>query len=120
MPEYVPVYSEGDEFTSTASATITGGQLLIASGSGTVAPSSAASVAVVGVAAFDATTGDKVTVLVSAVHRLVATGTVTAADMVVAAAAGTVATGPGTAGQQVGVALTTATAPNTVEVLFTR
>jgi hypothetical protein len=40
--------------------------------------------------------------------------------MVAAATAGTVATGPGTVGQAVGVALTTATAPNTVEVLFTR
>jgi hypothetical protein len=120
MAEYVPLYSEADEYTSQASATIVGGQLLIVSGAGTVAPSSAASVAVVGVAANDAGVGDKVTVLVEGIHRLVATGTVTAGDMVVAAAAGTVATGPGTAGQSVGVALTTATNPNKAEVLWTR
>jgi hypothetical protein len=120
MAEYAPLYSPAEEFTSQASATITGGQVLIASGAGTVAPSSAASVAVVGVAGNDAANGGKVTVVVQAVHRLVAVGTVTAGEMVVAAAAGAVATGPGTAGQAVGVALTTATAPNTVEVLWTR
>jgi hypothetical protein len=120
MPDYVALYSAGDEYTSTASAAITGGQVLIASGVGTVAPSSAASVAVVGVAAFDAASGDRVTVLRDAIHRLVATGTVTAGDLVVAAAAGTVATGPGTAGQGLGVALTTATNPNLVEVLWVR
>lgn len=120
MAEYVPLYSPAEEFTSTASAAITGGQLLAASGSGTVAPSGAGSVAVVGVAAFDAATGDKVTVVVQAVHRLVASGTVTAGELVISGAAGTVATGPGTVGQAVGVALTTATAPNLVEVLFTR
>lgn len=120
MPEYVPLYSEADEYTSQASATIVGGQLLIASGSGTVAPSSAASVAVVGVAGFDAASGAKVTVLVEGIHRLLAVGTVTAGDLVVAAAGGGVATGPGTAGQGVGVALTTATNPNLVEVLWTR
>jgi hypothetical protein len=120
MAEYAPLYAEADTFTSTASATITGGQVLIVSGAGTVAPASAASVAVVGVAAFDAVNGDKVTVITEGIHRLVASGTVTAGDMVVAAAAGAVATGPGTAGQAVGVALTTATAPNTVEVLWAR
>lgn len=120
MAEYVPLTSPAEEFTSQASAAITGGQLLIASGVGTVAPSSAASVAVVGVAGNDAGVGDKLTVVVSGIHRLVATGTVTVGDLVVAAAAGTVATGPGTAGQGVGVALTTATNPNKAEVLWTR
>jgi predicted RecA/RadA family phage recombinase len=120
MAEYVPLYAEADTFTSQASATITGGQVLIVSGAGTVAPSSAASVAVVGVAGNDAASGDKVTVITEGIHRLVATGTVTAGDMVVSAASGTVATGPGTAGQAVGVALTTATNPNKVEVLWAR
>lgn len=90
------------------------------SGVGTVAPATAGAVSTVGVAGFDAAIGDKVTVIVQAIHRLVATGTVTAGDHVIAAAAGTVATGPGTAGQAVGVALTTATNPNLVEVLWTR
>lgn len=120
MPEYVPVYSEGDEFPLTASAAITGGQVLVVSGVRTCAPSSAASIAVVGVAAFDAAIGDTVTVLTESVHRLVATGTVTAGEIVTAAAAGTVATGPGTVGQGIGLALTTATAPNTAEVLWLR
>lgn len=109
MPDYAPKYAPGEAIPLTASATIVGGQLLVVSGSGTVAPSSAASAAFVGVAAFDAASGDRVTIRKGGVQRLTAVGAVTAGDIMVAAAGGGVATNaaPG-AGQQVGIALTTA------------
>lgn len=120
MAEYLPLHDEGDSFTRSASATITAGQLLRVSGSGTVAPVSAASADWIGVAAFDASSGDNVTVYAGGVQRLTASGTVTAGDIVVGAAAGAVVTNaaPG-AGQQVGVALTTATGA-LVEVRLSR
>jgi predicted RecA/RadA family phage recombinase len=122
MAEYLPLHDEGDSITRQASATITGGQLVIVSGSGTVGPGSAATHLWLGVAAFDAVSGDNVTVYASGVQRLVATGTVTAGQLVEAATAGTVATHTnGTADYNVvGLALTTATAPNTVEVKLAR
>ena len=58
MAEYLPVRSPGQALTLTASATITAGQLLIVSGSGTVAPSSAASQSWLGVAGNDAASAE--------------------------------------------------------------
>jgi len=109
MADYSPLYKPGQNITRQASAAVTGGQLVVVSGSGTVAPSSAASAAWVGVAAFDAASGADVTISKSGVQRLVAVGAIAAGDIVVAAAGGGVATNaaPG-AGQQVGVALTAA------------
>jgi predicted RecA/RadA family phage recombinase len=92
-------------------------------GSGTVAPSAAVDVAWVGVAAFDAASGDNVTIFTGGVQRLVAgTGGVTAGQLVHAGASGTiVAHSNGTSDYAVvGVALTTATATNLVEVQFDR
>ena len=37
MAEYLPIHTPGQSMTSTASATITGGQVLVVSGNGTVA-----------------------------------------------------------------------------------
>lgn len=100
------------------------------SGSGTVAASSGASVAWLGVAAFDATSGDQVTIEKGGVQRPLASGTVNAGDQVVSAANGRVATLAAAAGataadinsarQVIGVALTTATDGNAVEVAFDR
>jgi hypothetical protein len=122
MAEYAPLYKPGQAFTRSASATITGGQLVIVSGSGTVAPSSAATHSWVGVAAFDAANGDNVTVFAGGVQRITASGTVTAGNTVEAAASGAVAAHTnGTADVNiVGVALTTATNGNLVEVLLAR
>lgn len=92
MAEYLPLYMPGCAVTSQASAAITGGQLLGVSGSGTVAPTAASQASWVGVAAFDATTGDKVTFYTSGVQRLTASGAITAGDLVVAAANGQVST----------------------------
>jgi hypothetical protein len=121
MAERLPVYKPGQALTLKASATITGGQLLAISGSGTVAPAGAASTAVVGVAAFDAVTNDNVTVYAGGVIECTASGAVTAATPLIAGAAGTVvasATPP--AGQQVGIALTTAADTALVRVQFGR
>lgn len=126
MADYTPVYSGGAvPFTSQASATITGGQVVIASGASTVGPAGAAGTAVVGVAAHDAASGAKVTVwpLVNVVHEIVTANNITAAGGVQTAAAGTV--DPATtsiaaasaAGTLIGIALTTATAPAKVRFI---
>jgi predicted RecA/RadA family phage recombinase len=112
MAEYLPLHQPGKSFTRQASAAILAGQLLVVTGSGTVGPASAATAAFVGVAAFDAASGDNVTVYAGGIQRLVASGTVTAAQTVEAAASGTVATHTNGANDVniVGLALTTATA----------
>lgn len=122
MADYLPLYKPGQAFTSQASATITGGQLLIVSGSGTVAPSSAAAATAVGVAAFDVASGAKVTVFAGGIQRVVASGAITAGANVEPATAGKVATHTNGTNDAyvVGVALTTAADGAAVEVLFNR
>lgn len=62
MSDYTPVFTNGAiPFTSQASGTVTGGDCVIVSGTGTVAGSGAAGIAI-GVAAHDAVSGQKVTV----------------------------------------------------------
>ncbi len=126
MADYTPIFEPGEAITLTTSATVTGGQVLEVSGVSTVAPTSASSAKVLGVAAFDAANGAKVTILGDGVHELTASGTVTAGDQVVSAAAGAVASLAAAAGAAagdinnarsvIGVALTTATNGNKVQV----
>jgi hypothetical protein len=121
VAEYLPVYRPGQVLTLKASATITGGQLVAVSGSGTVGPAGAAATGWVGVAAFDAATNDNLTIHSGGVQSVTASGAITAGSPVIAGAAGTVvasATPP--AGQQVGVALTTAADTAKVRVKFSR
>ena len=129
MADYVPIICDDDvSFTSQASATITGGQVVAVTGSGTIGPAGANSVAVVGVAGQDAATNGYLTVYSGGIQNLVASGTVTAGDLVVAGAAGTVATlaavtTPTAADVTntraiLGVALTTATTTNLVRILW--
>jgi len=130
MTDYLPRYKHGASITRTASAAITGGQLLAVSGSGTVAPSGANATNWVGVAAQDAASGAGVTVLSGGVQRLTTSGTVTAGDIVVCAAAGAVSTlavvSTPTAADVtntraiVGIALTTATTGLLVDVQMER
>lgn len=122
MAEYAPLYKPGMAFTRSASGTITGGQLVIVSGSGTVAAGTAATHLWLGVAAFDAGSGDNVTVFTGGVQRIAATGTVTAGQLVEAATGGTVATHTNGTNDfnVVGLALTTATVGNLVEVMLAR
>ncbi len=120
MSDYVPLFLPGQAITKTTSAAVTGGLPVYVSGSGTVANSAAAANLIVGVAAFDVASGEKVTFFSrGTVHRLTASGTVTAGDVVEAAAAGAVATHTqGTNDVRVfGIALTTATTGNPVEIM---
>lgn len=122
MTEFVPIHKPGQRWTSTASADITAGQALAVSGQDTVAPTSAASAAYVGIAAFSAKSGEKVTVLSGGgVYELTSTGTVGDGDSLTTAAAGAVSAvgaDPG-AGTIIGVALADA-ASNKVKALLFR
>jgi len=122
MAEYLPLHAPGQAITRQASATITAGQLVIVTGSGTVGPGSAATHLWVGVAANDAINGDNVTIFAGGVQRIAATGTVTAGQLVEAATAGTVATHTNGTNDfnVVGLALTTATVGLLVEVQMDR
>jgi len=133
MADYTPIYLPGEAINLTASAGITGGQLLVVTGSGTVGPltlGAAPAVNVIGVAGNDAATNGRVTVYgFGPVHESVPVGTVTAGDQLTTPITGDTAgaqvktlaavTTP-TAGDVVGtrallgVALTTATNPNKV------
>lgn len=92
MADHLPRFAPGTDITRVTSAAVTGGQLLIVSGNDTVAASSASTGAWLGVAAFDAASGAKVTVQSGGVHELAASGAIAAGAAVVPAAAGAVAT----------------------------
>lgn len=130
MAEYLPVFKPGQAITLKASAAITGGQLVAVTGVGTVGPAGANALNWIGVAGFDAGINEQVTVFASGVQSVVTSGTVTAGDVVVPAAAGAVATlavvttptAADVTGTRaiVGVAISTATTGNKVRVAFTR
>lgn len=90
MGQHVHLFQPGDPVTFTASADVTGGQLLVVTGNRTVGPAGANAVAWVGTAAFDAKAGDKVTALKGGVQKVVASGAIAAGALVVAAAGGKV------------------------------
>lgn len=122
MAEYLPLKAPGADLTFTASAAVTGGQLVRISGSGTIAATTAASADWVGVAAQDAAINAAITVNTGGVQRLTASGTVTAGQNVEGAAAGAVATHTNGTNDAniVGLALTTATTGNPVNVQLLR
>lgn len=92
MADYLPVNLPGQGITRVASAAITGGQLVqVAGATGSVAPAAANAVNWLGVAAFDAVTGDNVTVFCDGVHEVIASGAITGGDLLVPAANGQVA-----------------------------
>ncbi len=120
MADYLPKFKPGQAVTFTASADITGGRLVAITGNRTVGPAGADSAAVVGVAGFDAKTGERVTVFTRAggVHRLTASGAIAAGVKVSSAAAGKVQT-LGSTTNPVGLALEAATAnDDVIDVLF--
>lgn len=92
MGDYAPKFLYGEQVTSTASAAITGGQVLAVSGNGTVGPAGdAADITVVGVAAMDAASGALVSYFPRGkVHITTTAGAVTAGNGVSAGASGTV------------------------------
>jgi hypothetical protein len=115
MADYQPIVTGGAKpWTATTSAAVTGGRVLVESGTGTVAHAGADAADVVGVAAFDAASGAKVTVwpLDGVVHELQASGALAAGAGVVTDAAGEVKTAviatAAAAGTLIGTALTTA------------
>ena len=109
MGAYEPKYLYSDVATGTASATIVGGQTLVVSGSGTLGPAGATSAAFVGVAAFDAASGDRVSYFPRGkIHVTTAAGAITAAARVdTGSVAGTVSSGVSSL-TNIGIALTTA------------
>lgn len=120
MADYVPLYLPGQSVTGTASATITGGKLVYVSGDGTVANTGSASNIPIGVAATDAASGASVGYFGrGTVHRLTASGGITAGAVVEADAAGAAASHTvGTNDARVfGIALTTAADGESVEVM---
>ena len=58
MADYLPKFKPGQAFTLKASAGVTGGRLVAVSGAGTVAHADADAANVIGVAGFDAVTGE--------------------------------------------------------------
>lgn len=117
MADYLPRFKPGNAFSQTASAAITGGRLVAVSATGTVATAPADSAAIVGVAGVDvAASGDKLLVYGvrgGGVHKLVASGAITAGAGVVSDTGGKVksavtATAAG-AGTLIGIALNTVT-----------
>lgn len=94
MSDYTPPGVSPDTWTQTAGAAITGGQLLIQSGDNQVSPSTASSLAVVGIAAHDAASGARVTVYgLDSIHETVVdtAGDVLAGNPVMAGASGKIA-----------------------------
>jgi len=120
MADYLPKFNSGKPFTLTASADVIGGRVLIASGAGTVSAAGADAANVVGVAGFDALSGEPVTVYPRSggVHKLVASAAIVAGTKVISAAAGKIAT-IGAGVNPIGIALTAATVDlDVVDVLF--
>lgn len=108
MGQHVHLFEPGDPVTFTASADITAGQLAAVTGNRTVGPAAANSTAVVGSAAFDAASGEKVTILKGGVQNILASGAIAAGALVVAATAGKVS------------ALAAVTTPTAADVTNTR
>jgi predicted RecA/RadA family phage recombinase len=101
-----------------ASADVKKGQVVVISGDMEVAPASAASAAVLGVAMFDAKEGDPVSVETEGLFRLTASGAITAGAQVESAADGKVATKGDTVTKVIGIALNTASDGGEVFVKF--
>lgn len=111
MAEMIPRFADSP-FPLPASATITGGQLLEVTATGpTVGPAGANSLKAVGVAGNDAASGAIVQVHTEGVVTMTSSGSITAGDYVIPAAAGAVQTiAAVTDGRQmIGVALQTVT-----------
>lgn len=115
MGDYAPFYSGGVlPFSTTTSGAVTGGQVVVWSGSNTVAASGADSALVAGVAAHDAASGARLTVwpINNVIHELVASGAISALAGVVTDTNGqvksaTIATAAA-AGTLIGTAVTAA------------
>lgn len=86
------IFRPGQDVTFTASAAITGGQVVAVTGNRTVGPAGAGSSAWIGVAEHDAASGAKLNVTSGGIHELTASGAIAAGANVIGAASGAVAT----------------------------
>ena len=89
MTDYLPKFPGRTE-TITASSAVDGGQLVAVSAADTVAKTDGATTAWLGVAAFLAGAGDRVTVHIGGTQRLVASGSIGAGAQVIPASKGRV------------------------------
>lgn len=119
MPDYLPKFDAAKPISLNASADVVGGRLLLVSGAGNVAHTTDDAANLAGVAAYDTTAGNRLTVFPRhGVHRLVASGAIAAGARVAAAADGKVQT-IGSKTNPIGTALTAAAANNdTVEIIL--
>lgn len=101
-----------------ASADVKKGQVVAISGDMTIAPTTAASNKVLGVAMFDAKSGEAVSVECEGLFKLTASAAITAGAQVESAADGKVATAGGTPVKVIGIALNTAAKDGEVFVKF--
>ena len=101
-----------------ASKDVKKGQVVEISGDMTIAPTSTASKKVIGVAMFDAKTGEEVAVETEGLFKMKASASITAGDLVESAADGKVATVGGTVTKTIGVAINNATKDTAVYVKF--
>lgn len=101
-----------------ASADVKKGQVVMISGDMTVAPTTAASNKVLGVAMFDAKSGEAVSVECEGLFKLTASAAITAGAQVESAADGKVATVGDTPVKVIGIALNTAVKDGEVFVKF--
>ena len=101
-----------------ASADVKKGQVVMISGDMTVAPTTAASNKVLGVAMFDAKSGEAVSVECEGLFKLTASAAITAGVQVESAADGKVATVGSTPVKVIGIALNTAVKDGEVFVKF--
>lgn len=120
MADYLPLYYPGQVITRVCAADVRGGRVVRVAGSGTVAEAGAGAADWLGVAAYDAKSGEPVTVWTDGVQRCIASGPITAGANVLTGATGTVAAGAAAVGTTVGIALSTAADTALVEVKFLR
>jgi predicted RecA/RadA family phage recombinase len=122
VSDYVPTAIPGHEFTYTAGAAITGGQVVHITATGrVVSPTGAASNKTVGIAVQDVASGASFTVSRGGIQLPKASGAITAGVPVKSAAAGCVAawvSGTDAADLIVGVALSTVIDGAIVETLW--
>jgi predicted RecA/RadA family phage recombinase len=107
VPEYT-LLMPGYQITLTASATITGGQVLVVTGPGTVGPAGLNTASAVGVAGNDAASGQRLTVHCDGfIHETTASGVITAGQDLVSNATGLVSA-RNSGANRIGIALTSA------------
>lgn len=104
-----------NQLSLKASADVKKGQVVEISGDMTVAPTSASSAKVLGVAMFDAKSGEEIAVEAEGLFKMMASAAITAGDIVESAANGAVATGTT---NPIGIAINTAAKDAAVFVKF--